>query len=355
VSAGRGAPFRVNSTDAPACDDLPRFPVWRYASRFALAQLRVRLIFENMLKNRKRLGAVVLLGAAGIIYLASTAGAPPGDVSVERTYSASTPAAVIPKSEVADTECAGWNECTESETQGEAALHAAAFAPAVPRADQPRADQPRADQPRAEERQVEKTVASAPVARAETKGAAQPPSQKAKREFVAVAPKPPPENLGEKRAAGATDGLTQMLNEEPAPPEPQPTARVVVAPQTVRAPETALVVGRFQNKAGSDYELQRVTCLLDGARVYSGPSAGLVELFRRGLSPGAHQVSIIAEYRGRSSGVFSYTDGFKFTLQGSQRFNVAVGQPAQLVATAYERGGPTEPHATRLALAITAR
>ncbi|HEY6558535.1 MAG TPA: hypothetical protein VI072_14735 [Polyangiaceae bacterium] len=303
-----------------------------------------------MLRNRKHVGAVVLLGAAGIIYLASTAGAPPGDDSVTRTYSASRPATVTPKSEVADTECAGWNECTGSGTEGEALLHAAAFAPAVPRADQPRADQPRAD-----ERQVEKTAAPAPVARADTNGAAQPPSQKAKREFVAVAPKPPPENLGEKRAAGGTDGLTQMLNEEPAPPEPQPTARVVVAPQTVRAPETALVVGRFQNKAGSDYELQRVTCLLDGARVYSGPSAGLVELFRRGLSPGAHQVSIIAEYRGRSSGVFSYTDGFKFTLQGSQRFNVAVGQPAQFLATAYERGGPTEPHATRLALAITAR
>lgn len=322
----------------------------------ALAQRRVRLIFENMLKNRKRAGAVLLLGAAGVIYLASTAGAPPGDVSVTRTYSASRPAAVTPKPEVAGEECVGWNQCAGAE--GEAALHAAAFAPAPPRVPAPPRDPapPRADEAderRADEPQFEKTAV--PVARAETSAAVALPPQKSKRAFVAVAPKPPPTDLGEKRAAAENDGVTEMLNEEPAPPEPQPAPRAAVAPQTVRAPESALVVGSFQNKAGSDYELQRVTCLLDGARVYSGSSSGLVELFRRGLSPGAHQVSIIAEYRGRSSGVFSYTEGFKFTLKGSQRFNVAVGQPAQLVATAYERGGPTEPHATRLALAITAR
>jgi hypothetical protein len=81
----------------------------------------------------------------------------------------------------------------------------------------------------------------------------------------------------------------------------------------------------------------------------------MVELFRRGFTPGVHHVAIVAEYRGREAGVFSYTNAYKFTLRGGQRFQVNVGQPANVLVTAYERGGPTDPLDQRLALAITAR
>ncbi len=273
------------------------------------------------------MGALLVLGAAGIIYFASIAGAPPGDVPLTRTYSASRPAKLTsaPKaSEPAGDECVGTNACTGPE-------------------DGPRAAPAPAPAPRAE-RQPKQLEVRAGSAGAREASAAQPP--KAKPALGAEVKLPP---MAE--PASAPD----LPHEEPAPAQPQPPPIAETPPQTVRAPESSMVVGRFQNKAGASYELERVSCVLDGARVYSGPSSGLVELFRRGLPAGVHQVSIVAEYRGRSAGVFSYTNGFKFTLQGSRRFHVPVGQPAQILVTAYERGGPTEPLAERLALSISTR
>lgn len=272
-----------------------------------------------------------------MIYFASAADAPPGDVT--RTYSASTPAKVTPDTKTTQAvngECAGTNGCPELMYGPRVALQTA-FAPAAEPAPGPAAKR-EAKRNEAPARTDANVALPAPSPRVKSTPVAGPSFAKPRVE----------------QPLAADDAAPALPEQEPAAP---PLERVTVeAPeQGARAPQSSLVVGRFQNKASSTYELQRVTCLLDGARVYSGPSAGLAELFRRGLSPGMHQVSVIAEYRGRSSGVFSYTNGFKFTLQGSQRFNVPVGQPAQVLATAYERGGPTEPLAERLALSITTR
>lgn len=137
-----------------------------------------------------------------------------------------------------------------------------------------------------------------------------------------------------------------------------PDAEPALAPSRealeITPPPTSPVVGHFQNRVG-DYDLERVTCALDGRTVYSGPAGRDVALFQRGVSPGVHHLSVSAEYRAKSAGIFTYTRGFRVTVQRARRFNVDVGEPASITIAAFERGGPTEPLQERLALAVAAR
>ncbi len=143
-----------------------------------------------------------------------------------------------------------------------------------------------------------------------------------------------------------------------APPAPEPTTET---PPPTPAPKPAVpdpggsASGRFQDRVGPTYSLQRVTCTLDGQTVYSGPGGRSLQLFQRTLNPGSHTVSVVAEYRGNSAGVFSYVNGYRFKVSSGRRFSVVSGKPVQVSVTGYERGGPTDDFSERLALAVNAR
>jgi hypothetical protein len=316
------------------------------------------------MRSRKHIGALVLLGAGGILYMAGSASTPSGELPLQaqslktKTYAARPAlqqAAVqqAPADECAGSElCAGPRVAVAEAAKQEQQSAPAARAPAAAVPERPQRETARTAAPgRASAIDAPKMVAKATAAArmGEATAGATPAGKvlpRAERHETARA------DLDQvKPASPAARQDFQLGGREPAPRETAPDATA----QEQRAPQRSNLVGRFQNRVGSSYELQRITCLLDGTPVYSGSSAGVVELFRRGIAPGAHELSVIAEYRGSSGGVFSYANGFRFTLQGAERFNVGPGQPAQVIVTAFERGGPSTPMGKRLGLSISAR
>jgi hypothetical protein len=138
---------------------------------------------------------------------------------------------------------------------------------------------------------------------------------------------------------------------EPPPKDPSPAPEA----KPPQKPADGSALGSFQNRVGPSFSLARVVCQIDGQTVYSGPGGKNLTLFQRDLAPGTHSVSVTAEYRGNSAGVFSYAQGYRFKVSSGRRFNVVSGKPVQVSITGYEKGGPTEDFGERLALAVSAR
>jgi hypothetical protein len=155
---------------------------------------------------------------------------------------------------------------------------------------------------------------------------------------------------------GAQDRPAEAVAAAPAPAETaakQPSSVPEAKPPPKPANGSAL--GSFQNRVGPSFSLTRVVCQIDGETVYSGPGGKSLTLFQRSLLPGGHSVSVVAEYRGNTVGVFSYAQGYRFKVSSGSRFNVVSGKPVQVSITGYEKGGPTEAFNERLALAVSAR
>ena len=147
-----------------------------------------------------------------------------------------------------------------------------------------------------------------------------------------------------------------VASAEPVPVEP--TAKVPPPPPEAKPPQKPAdgsALANFHNRVGPSFSLARVTCQIDGQTVYSGPGGANLQLFQKNLAPGSHAVSVVAEYRGNTAGVFSYAQGFRFKVTSGRRFNVQSGKPVQLSITGYEKGGPTVDFGERLALAVSAR
>jgi len=148
---------------------------------------------------------------------------------------------------------------------------------------------------------------------------------------------------------------------EPAPSS-QPSATASAATSAVAPPPPvatanktnveSAVVGQFVSRVSPQFKLLGVDCVLDGRTVYSGPGGKSVELFRRTAGPGKHSVTVTARYQGNGGGVFSYFDGYKFTVKGGKEFPANADGPTRVTVTAMERGGKTAAFEDRLALAV---
>jgi hypothetical protein len=103
---------------------------------------------------------------------------------------------------------------------------------------------------------------------------------------------------------------------------------------------------------GAQFRLVHVTCTLDGQSVYSGPGGGSIEMFRRPPAPGAHTISIQAEYLGNGGGVFSYFEGYRFNVRAGRAFTASAEQPTRVTVTALERGGALTDFKDRLSLDV---
>jgi hypothetical protein len=146
---------------------------------------------------------------------------------------------------------------------------------------------------------------------------------------------------------------SRTLSNEPAP-IPATEAPRARTPDNSRSKEkSGFAVGQFQNRAGSSFALSRVTCLIDGRTVYSGPGGNRFELFQSALAPGDHTVTVQADYLIRGAGPFSYAKGFRYKVLSGRRFSVGAGQPVRVSVVGYEKGGPTRDFDQRLALAIS--
>jgi hypothetical protein len=194
----------------------------------------------------------------------------------------------------------------------------------------------------AEPAQANPSPAAAPAAR----------SSKASRSLAEkhdTAAEAPP--AGEERSA-ANEPVAAA---EPTPAEPTAKDPAPAPEAKTQKPADGSALGSFQNRVGPSFSLARVVCQIDGQTVYSGPGGRNLTLFQRNLAPGGHSVSVVAEYRGNTVGVFSYAQGYRFKVSSGRRFNVVSGKPVQVSITGYEKGGPTQTFDDRLALAVSAR
>jgi hypothetical protein len=138
-------------------------------------------------------------------------------------------------------------------------------------------------------------------------------------------------------------------------PSAAPPAASSVANKSAPAEVAPTIVGEFVNKVGPEFRLLGVECVLDGKSVYSGPGGRAVELFRRPSGPGKHSVSVVARYQGNGSGVFSYFEGYRFTVKGGREFSTNAHGPTRITITGVERGGKTVAFEDRLGVTVNVK
>lgn len=114
----------------------------------------------------------------------------------------------------------------------------------------------------------------------------------------------------------------------------------------------AQLLVRHENRMSPTFRLERVVYLLDGAQIFptgdspTGDSLAEQEAFdvyRGGIVPGEHTLSIVIEYRGNGFGVFSYLQGYHFTVRSSHSFTAPEGRALTLRVVGLEGGGQTTP------------
>lgn len=158
-------------------------------------------------------------------------------------------------------------------------------------------------------------------------------------------------------------------------------ARLLLLQETVLHGATAGAIAkvRFRNDMGGAYRLESMTWVLDGQTIYTesagaapttppvpgdavpkgigepaaaAPSSALAErkeltLFDGAIVPGSHNLAVTLVYRGSGYQVFSYLEGYKFTVQSSYTFQVEEGKTTDLAVSAYEKDGLTTAYEER--------
>ncbi len=106
----------------------------------------------------------------------------------------------------------------------------------------------------------------------------------------------------------------------------------------------------LENGMTDTFELVGASFALDGAPVFyradeSGEFGKLpeVDVYNGAIVPGEHTLKVTLELRGRGFGVFSYLQGYHFTLTSSHPFTAPEGKAIKVRVVAYEQGGPMTP------------
>ena len=127
-------------------------------------------------------------------------------------------------------------------------------------------------------------------------------------------------------------------------------SRLAILKETVLASSIAGAEARVihKNEMGSSFKLEKVTYSLDGAQIFSrtdseGKLDGQeqIEIFSGPIVPGNHLVSVVMVYRGNGYGIFSYLNGYVFTLRSSYTFRAEEGKLTRLGVVGFEKGGVT--------------
>jgi hypothetical protein len=128
-------------------------------------------------------------------------------------------------------------------------------------------------------------------------------------------------------------------------------ARLLLLQETVLGGDLssgARAVLVHRNDMGGSFGLESVAYALDGAPILTrtdkdGDLAKRpeFEIFNGRIVPGQHQVAVRLVYRGRGFGVFSYLEGYKFTVSSSYTFTAEPGKVTTVKVVGYEKGGIT--------------
>jgi len=119
----------------------------------------------------------------------------------------------------------------------------------------------------------------------------------------------------------------------------------------------ARAVIHHRNEVGSNYRLVRVVYALDGVQIFAktDETGRLFEtqefdVYNGAIQPGSHTLSVVMEYRGNSrAGIFTYTEGYKFTARGSHSFAAGEQKSINLTVVGKESGNLTTQYEDRLA------
>ena len=113
----------------------------------------------------------------------------------------------------------------------------------------------------------------------------------------------------------------------------------------------AQAVVAHANEMGASFRLTKLIYTLDGTQVFARTDETAESLYKtRGfdvfagpISPGNHNLSALATYRGHGYGVFEYLSKYTFTAKGNQAFIAGEGKIAKIDCRGFEKGGPTTP------------
>ncbi|HEY1418687.1 MAG TPA: dihydrolipoamide acetyltransferase [Myxococcaceae bacterium] len=128
-------------------------------------------------------------------------------------------------------------------------------------------------------------------------------------------------------------------------------ARLLLLQETVLGGDLssgARAVLVHKNDMGGSFALDSVAYALDGAPILTRTDKDgdlskrpEFEIFNGRIVPGQHQVAVRLVYRGKGFGVFSYLEGYKFTVSSSYTFSAEPGKVTTVKVVGYEKGGLT--------------
>jgi len=128
-------------------------------------------------------------------------------------------------------------------------------------------------------------------------------------------------------------------------------ARLLLLQETVLGGDLssgARAVLVHKNEMGGSFALESVAYALDGAPILTrtdkdGDLANRpeFEIFNGRIVPGQHQIAVRLVYKGKGFGVFSYLEGYKFTVSSSYTFSAEPGKVTTVKVVGYEKGGIT--------------
>lgn len=112
------------------------------------------------------------------------------------------------------------------------------------------------------------------------------------------------------------------------------------------------------NDMGASFRLIKLIYTLDGTQVFARTDdtaeslykTKAFDVFAGPISPGNHNLSAVATYRGHGYGVFEYLSKYTFTARGSQAFTAGEGKISKVDCKGFEKGGPTTPLEKRAAI-----
>lgn len=114
---------------------------------------------------------------------------------------------------------------------------------------------------------------------------------------------------------------------------------------------------KFKNGMGGAYRLENASWVLDGQTIFSAaaPAATIddrheMSLFDGAIVPGSHTLVVTLVYRGAGYQVFTYLEGYRFTVQSSYAFLVEEGKTTELTVIAAPKAELTHAYEERLDL-----
>jgi hypothetical protein len=128
--------------------------------------------------------------------------------------------------------------------------------------------------------------------------------------------------------------------------------------QTIGGGVGAQAMITHSDQMGASFRLVKLIYSLDGAQVFARSDEGAesmyktrnFDVFSGPISPGNHNLQVVATYRGHGYGVFEYLTKFTFTARGNASFTTGEGKISKVECKGYEKGGAATPMEKRPAI-----